>query len=126
MPYESATVKDAYDPRRFIRNPILPPQLAVPPAYYFHSTAGKVDNGNREPMDSNRDIQHKPPQPCMHNKMAPDIALDMTASPFYLSGTKVEQEMNLLQAKSPFNGIVAAAGGHRKVGNVQFALTRMY
>lgn len=121
MPYESATVKDAYDPGRFNRNPILPPQSAILPAYCFH---------NRELMDANHmPMQNKSPQPCTHNKMAPNIALDMTASPFYLPGTKVEQEMNMLHAKSPFNGIAAAAaatGGTRKAGTVQFGFARVY
>lgn len=132
-------MKDAYDPRRFIRNPVLPPQPGISPAYCFHNSSGKLDGYNRDPVEAKHEpVQHKPPQPCLHNKMAPDIALGMRASPFYLTGTKAEPtvresmvESSLVQAKSPYNGLVAAAaaGGdvaHRKVGAVQFGMTKMY
>lgn len=130
LPYDSVSVKDAYDPRRFIRNPVLTPQPGISSAYCFHSSSGKLDNYNREPMEAEREpVQHKPPQP--HS----DIALEMRASPFYLTGTKTERierdsilEASLVQAKSPYNGLVAAAGAvaHRKVGAVQFGMTKMY
>ncbi|KAG6489004.1 mitogen-activated protein kinase 10-like [Zingiber officinale] len=137
--YESASVKDAYDPRRFIRNPVLPPQPGISPAYCFHNSSGKLDGYNREPLEAKHEpVQHKPPQPCLHNKMAPDVALDMRASPFYLTRTKAEPavresmiEASLVQTKSPYNGLVAAAAAasdvaHRKVGAVQCGMTKMY
>ncbi|XP_042430194.1 mitogen-activated protein kinase 10-like isoform X1 [Zingiber officinale] len=136
LPYDSVTVKDAYDPRRFIRNPVLTPQ---PSAYCFPGSSGKLDSYNREPMEAESEsVQHKPPQPHLHNKMASDIALEMRASPFYLTGTKTERierdssilEASLVHAKSPYNGLVAAAAAgavaHRKVGTVQFGMTKMY
>ncbi|CAD5179541.1 unnamed protein product [Musa acuminata subsp. malaccensis] len=130
MPYESGSVKDAYDPRRYIRNAVLPQQPVIPPAYCHHGSAGNLE-ADRE------SIQHKSPQPCIPGKVSPDIALDMRASPFYLSAATAEPaERNtvaasLLQVKSPFNGIVAAAAagagaGHRNVGTVQFGMTSMY
>ncbi|CAL9135161.1 unnamed protein product [Musa textilis] len=107
--YESGSMKDAYDPRRFIRNPVLPLQPAIPP-FCFHGPAGKLGSSNRDPGEAEGEsVQHKPPpHPCIPSKMAPDIAIDMRAS--------------------PFNGIIAAAtaGGHRKVGTIQFGMTRMY
>ncbi|THU46541.1 hypothetical protein C4D60_Mb09t06020 [Musa balbisiana] len=109
VPYESGSMKDAYDPRRFIRNPVLPLQSTIPP-FCFHGPAGKLGSSNRDQVEAEGEsVQHKPPpHPCIPSKMAPDIALDMRAS--------------------PFNGIVAAAtaGGHRKVGTIQFGMTRMY
>ncbi|KAG6531161.1 hypothetical protein ZIOFF_004935 [Zingiber officinale] len=136
LPYDSVTVKDAYDPRRFIRNPVLTPQ---PSAYCFPGSSGKLDSYNREPMEAESEsVQHKPPQPHLHNKMTSDIALEMRTSPFYLTGTKTERierdnsilEASLVHAKSPYNGLVAAAAGgavaHRKVGAVQFGMTKMY
>ncbi|RRT86104.1 hypothetical protein B296_00000204 [Ensete ventricosum] len=109
VPYESGSMKDAYDPRRFIRNPVLPLQPAIPP-FCFHGPAGKLGSSNRDPVEAEGEsVQHKPPpHPCIPSKMAPEIALDMRAS--------------------PFNGIIAAAtaGGHRKVGTIQFGMTRMY
>lgn len=126
MPYESGSVKDAYDPRRFIKNAVFPQQPVIPPAYCHHGSAGNSEADRKS-------IQHKSPQPCMPGKVSPDIALDMRASPFYLSAATAEPaERNtvaasLLQVKSPFNGIVAAAtaaagAGHRNVGTVQFGM----
>lgn len=47
MPYENGGLKDAYDPRRIIRNnTVLPPQhSSIPPEYCFHrgSAIGKTD-----------------------------------------------------------------------------------
>lgn len=136
MPWENANATDAYDPRRYSRNPVLPLQPGVCPAYCFQSTAGRLDNSNRESMaDESESICHKPPQPCLPNKVAPEIALNMRASPFYLVGTtKAEpaeshtMEANLLHVNSPYNGIAAGAGSgpHRKVGTIQFGTTRMY
>ncbi|XP_010926676.1 mitogen-activated protein kinase 10 [Elaeis guineensis] len=141
MPYENGSLKDAYDPRRLMRNPVLPPHPAIPPAYCFHRTADKSENSDRDTAEVEREYniqQHKPPQQFIPSKMAPDIALDMRASPFFLSGgtradaaDRITMEANLLQAKSPFNGIAAAAaaaaaGAHRKVGAVQFGMSRMY
>ncbi|CAL9184198.1 mitogen-activated protein kinase 10-like [Musa acuminata AAA Group] len=137
MPKESGSMKDAYDPRRFARNPVLPVEPAIPP-YCFHSTTGRSENSNRDPIDAERErgpIQHRPSQPGMTSKLTPDIALDTRAAPFYLAGPKADSaerntmEANVLQAKSPFNGIVTAAGGgggHRKVGTLQFGMARMY
>ncbi|CAL9122152.1 unnamed protein product, partial [Musa textilis] len=124
------SVKDAYDPRRFIRNAVLPQQPVIPPAYCHHGSAGNLEVERES-------IQRKSPQPCMPGKVSPDIALDMRASPFYLPAATAEPaERNtaaasLLQVKSPFNGIVAAAAaaagaGHRNVGTVQFGMTSMY
>ncbi|XP_074566433.1 mitogen-activated protein kinase 10-like isoform X2 [Curcuma longa] len=137
LPYDSVSVKDAYDPRRFIRNPVPTPQPGISSAYCFHSSSGKLDSYDREPMEPECEpVQHKPPQPHLHNKMASNIALEMRASPFYLTGTKTERiekdsilEASLVHAKSPYNGLVAAATGavaHRKVGAVQFGMTKMY
>ncbi|CAL9112839.1 unnamed protein product [Musa textilis] len=139
MPKESGSIfKDAYDPRHFARNPVLPVEPAIPP-YCFRSTNGRSENSNSDPIDAERErgpIQHRPSQPGMTSNLAPDIALGTRAAPFYLAGPKADSvernttEANVLQAKSPFNGIVAAAagggGGDRKVGTLQFGMARMY
>ncbi|KAG6504701.1 hypothetical protein ZIOFF_037037 [Zingiber officinale] len=135
MPWENVSVTmDAYDHRQYSRNPVLPLQPGACPAYCFHSTstAGRLESMANE----SESICHKPPQPCLPNKFAPEIALNMRASPFYLIGTtKAEQpaeshamEANLLHVNSPYNGIAAGAGSgpHRKVGTIQFGTTRMY
>ncbi|XP_074574658.1 mitogen-activated protein kinase 10-like isoform X2 [Curcuma longa] len=118
----ASTTKDAayYDPRRYSSNPVLPPQPGVCPAYCFHSTSESI-------------CHKQPPQPCLPNKIAPEIALNMRASPFYLMGTTEAEpaeshamEANLLHLNSPYNGIVAGAGSgpHRKVGTIQFGTAR--
>ncbi|XP_010924325.1 mitogen-activated protein kinase 10 [Elaeis guineensis] len=141
MPYENGSLKDAYDPRRLIRNPVLPPQPVIPPVYCFHRTTGKSESSDRVIAEVGREyVQHKQPQQFIPSKMAPDVALDMRASPFFLSGgtkadpaDRITMETNLLQAKSPYGIAVAAAaaaaaagGAHRKVGAVQFGFSRMH
>ncbi|RWW52943.1 hypothetical protein BHE74_00040596 [Ensete ventricosum] len=127
-------MKDAYDPRRSTRNRVLPVEPAIPP-YCFCSTTGRSENSSRDPVDAEREqgtIQHRPSQPGMPRKLAPDIALDTRTAPFCLAGPKADSaeintiEANVSQAKSPFNGIVTAAGGHRKVGTLQFGMARMH
>lgn len=78
----------------------------------------------------------------MTAKLAPDIAINIDTNPFYMTRagvTKVDHvddritiDANLLQAKAQFGGIGAAAAAaataaaHRKVGTVQFGMSRMY
>ncbi|XP_068667747.1 mitogen-activated protein kinase 10-like [Aristolochia californica] len=128
VPYENGSIKDAYDPRRMIRNAVLPPQGVPPPYCFRRNPTTKLDRLERDPESE------KPP------KLAPDIAIDVNASPFYLSRTSkmdtaedcIAVDTNLLQAKSQFSGITsataaaAAAAAHRKVGAVQYGMSRMY
>ncbi|XP_077252339.1 mitogen-activated protein kinase 10-like [Tasmannia lanceolata] len=46
MPYENGSIKDIYDPRRLIRNAVLPPQ-AIPPAYHFQRNPTKPESSER-------------------------------------------------------------------------------
>ncbi|XP_008798323.2 mitogen-activated protein kinase 10 [Phoenix dactylifera] len=140
MPYENEGLKDSYDPRRLIRNPALPPQPVIPPVYCFHRTTGKSESSDRVAAEVEREyVQHRQPQQFIPTKMAPDVALDMRASPFFLSGgrkadpaDRITMESNLLQARSPYGisaaaaAAAAAAGAHRKIGAVQFGFSRMY
>ncbi|RWR89081.1 mitogen-activated protein kinase 10-like protein [Cinnamomum micranthum f. kanehirae] len=132
VPYENGIIKDAYDPRRLIRNTVLP--QAIPP-YCLRRGTTKPDRSDHA-AEAERDLQPKPTQ-YVAGKLAPDIAIDINASPFYHSRTvkadpvddRIVMDTNLLQAKSQFSGISAAAAAtaaHRKVGTVQFGMTRMY
>lgn len=132
VPYENGIIKDAYDPRRLIRNTVLP--QAIPP-YCLRRSTTKPDRSDHA-GEAERDLQPKPTQ-YVAGKLAPDIAIDINASPFYHSRTvkadpvddRIVMDTNLLQAKSQFGGISAAAAAtaaHRKVGAVQFGMTRMY
>ncbi|KAJ7960678.1 Mitogen-activated protein kinase [Quillaja saponaria] len=105
VPYDNVSVvKDAYDPRTLIRA--------------------------------------KQASQCgMTAKIAPDIAINIDTNPFFMTRagvTKTEHDeriaidTNLLQAKAQYGGMSAAASAaanaaaHRKVGTVQFGMTRMY
>ncbi|XP_010247564.1 PREDICTED: mitogen-activated protein kinase 7-like [Nelumbo nucifera] len=137
MPYEGASsMKDGYD-AMMIRNAVLPPQ-AVPPPYSFRRTGTKQERSSG--TEAERDLLQGKPQPAqcsMAVKMAPEIAIDVNSSPYYLSRevAKAEQvvvddriavDMNLLQAKSQFGASATTAAAHRKVGTVQFGMSRMY
>ncbi|KAK9285543.1 hypothetical protein L1049_024738 [Liquidambar formosana] len=113
--YENGSImKDAYDPRMLIRNAVLPPQ-AVPPAYCYRRTStGKQE---RSTTESERDLPSQTKQDVSKVDRVDDrIAIDT----------------NLLQAKAQFGGIGAAAAAaataaaHRKVGTVQYGMSRMY
>lgn len=128
MPLENGSVKELYDPRRLIHVP--PPQPVLPPAHCFHRTASKSSSK----MGAEADDKPHHPHP---GKVASDIAIDMSASPFFLVGAakppaQIERahgiDANMLQAKPiPYVGITVAAGSaaHRKVGAAQFSMSGM-
>ncbi|XP_008784413.2 mitogen-activated protein kinase 10-like isoform X2 [Phoenix dactylifera] len=133
MPYENGSAKDAYDPRRLVRNALLPAQSAIPPAHGFQTTEGKIDNLERKGVEAERETQQRSPiHQGMPGKMAPDVAVDMQAyrvhpSPGPKAGSSrdiITMDANLLQAQPPYDGIAAAAA-HRKVSSVQFGMARM-
>ncbi|XP_010272645.1 PREDICTED: mitogen-activated protein kinase 8-like [Nelumbo nucifera] len=135
MPFENVTgIKDAYDPR-IIRNAVLPPQ-AAPSPYCYRRTSMKQERSGVEAVRDSSQTKPQPSQCGIAAKLPPEIAIDINTSPYYLSRagvTKAEQvddriviDANLLQAKSQYGGIGAAAAAHRKVGTVQFGMSRMY
>lgn len=137
-----SAIKDAYDHRTLIRNAVLPPQ-ALPPAYcYRRSSTGKQE---RCVGEAERDLSSQAkqvPQCGMAAKLGPDIAINIDTNPFYMTRAGVSKvdhvddrisiDANLLRAKAQFGGIGAAAAAaataaaHRKVGTVQFGMSRMY
>ncbi|KAJ4981149.1 hypothetical protein NE237_031986 [Protea cynaroides] len=138
MPCENGSnVKDGYDPKMLIRNAVLPPQ-GIPPPYCYRRPSMKHERLGAECERDLSQAKPLPPQYSMSAKLAPEIALDMNSSPFYLTRAgvmKADQiddriaiDTNLLQAKSQFGGIApaATAAAHRKVGTVQYGMTRMY
>lgn len=132
--YENGTImKDAYDPRTFIRSTGLPPQ-SVHPAY----TYSKSNTGNQERSERELPSQAKQgPQCSMAAKFAPDIAINIDSNPFFMTRVKkvepaVTNDTNLLQARGHYSGIGVGASGaatgpaQRKAGTVQYGMTRMY
>lgn len=138
VPYEYASViKDSYDPRTFIRGSVLPSQPIPPTYYYQRSSSGNQERPATE-ADKGVSLQTKHAQQCGVNaKIAPDIAINIDSDPFFMTRAgvnKIEQDdriaidTNMLQSKAQYGGIGAAAGAtaHRKVGPVQYGMTRMF
>ncbi|KAK1326432.1 Mitogen-activated protein kinase 10 [Acorus calamus] len=140
VPYENGTIKDIYDPRRLIRNPVLPPQPVVPSAYCFHRNAMKPEGSSDRDMVTDADSevsqqQSRPPHQCMAAKVAPDVGMDGRPSPYYhlsrggktdMMEDRIPMDVNMIQGRSQFVGAPTAGAAHRKVGAVQFVATRMY
>ncbi|KAK9153210.1 hypothetical protein Sjap_000690 [Stephania japonica] len=141
MPYENASsIKDAYDPRTYARNAVLPPQPLPPPYYFRRSNPTKPEGAG---LEAERDLlqsRSQIPQCSMITKLAPEVAIDINPT-FYLSQAGVSKsdqaddrialDANLLQSKSQFATIggisaAAAAAAHRKIGTVQYGMSRMY
>ncbi|KAJ8567944.1 hypothetical protein K7X08_020666 [Anisodus acutangulus] len=133
--------KEKYDPRPQVRSTIGPPQIM--PSVYGYDRSGVVKQ--ERPVETERDMNShaKPMAPCgMAAKLAPDIAINIDTNPFYMMRAGVTKpdrvddritiDTNLLQSKSQYGGIgVAAAAAttaaaHRKVGTVQYGMSRMY
>lgn len=144
VPYEYGNiVKDSYDPRAFIRGSVLPPQ-PVPPAYYYQRPPPPSSTANQERSAKEADkgvvlqAKHGQQQCGVNAKMGPDIAINIDTNPFFMTrvgANKLEKddqiaiETNLLQSKAAqYGGVGAAAGAtaHRKVGTVQYGMTRMF
>lgn len=131
VPYENiSSSKDTYDPRTLVRNAVLPRQ-SIPPAYSY----GRTNMAKQE--RSSNEAQSKPPtQECgIVTKLAPEIAINIDTNPFYMTRAGVPKpehaiDANLLQAKAAQLGGIgaaaAAAATHRKVGTVQYGMSRMY
>ncbi|KAI8551103.1 hypothetical protein RHMOL_Rhmol06G0159000 [Rhododendron molle] len=124
---------------------LLPPQ-ANPPAYcYRRSVSGKLERSSTETererdfSSSSSQAKQVPQFGMAAAKLAPDIAINIDNNPFYMTRAMVDYgvddrvaiDTNLLQAKAQYGGIGAAtaaasAAAHRKVGTVQYGLSRMY
>ncbi|KAJ6709113.1 MITOGEN-ACTIVATED PROTEIN KINASE [Salix koriyanagi] len=133
-------MKDTYDPRTYMRSAVRPSH-AVPSAYcYRKSNTGKQE---RSTLEAETDLpSQKQVQQCgMAAKYAPDVAINIDSNPFFMTrigASKVEHvddrvmiDTSLLQAKAQYGGIGAASAAastaaHRKVGTVQYGMTRMY
>ncbi|RWR86355.1 mitogen-activated protein kinase 8-like protein [Cinnamomum micranthum f. kanehirae] len=124
----------ADEEKRLMWNAVLPPQ-AFPQCCYCSSatkqeTSGHVANEERGLLQPR----------CMQyvvGKLAPGVAIEMNASSLYHSikakpgpiDDRITTGTNLLQLKSQFSGIGGAAPApvaNRRVGAVQFGMTRMY
>ncbi|KAL2316802.1 hypothetical protein Fmac_030678 [Flemingia macrophylla] len=135
VPYDYAgVVKGSYDSRTFIRGSVLPSQPIPPTTHYQRSTSGKQESSATE-ADKGVSLQSKLAQQCSVNaKIAPDIAINIDTNPFFMTrarANKIDQderigtEKKLLQSKAQqYGGISSPA--HRKVGPVQYGMTRLF
>ena len=135
IPYEYASVvKGTYDPRTFMRGSVLPSQPIPPTNHYQRSTSGKQERSATE-ADKGVSLQSKLAKQCGVNvKIAPDTAINIDTNPFFMTRAgvnKIEQddriaiETKLLQSKAhQYGGISTTA--HRKVGPVQYGMTRLF
>lgn len=143
LPYETGN-KEAFDHRNVVRNTVGPAQIM--PSTYCYQRFGAAAKQERPVTEAQKEVsssQHmKPIVHCgMAAKLAPDIAITIDSNPFYMTRAVVKKpdhvsdgisiDTNLLQAKAQYGGIgVGAASGasaaHRKVGAVQFGMSRMY
>lgn len=143
LPYENGNVtKEAYDPRTFVRSAVIPPHIN-PSAYCYPGNGpGKQEKTTMESERISSQSQTRQ-LPCMASKLAPDIAIDIDSNPFYMTRAAVTKDhaddrvtidANLLQSRSQYSGIgvaaaaaaAASAAASRKVGTVQFGISRMY
>lgn len=149
VPYDNGTImKDTYDPRAVTRGTVLPPQ-SLPPSYYYQkpSSVGKQErrgNGTDPERDSSA-LQQVKQVAAQYgaSKLVPEVAINIDSNPFFMtrvgvgklesSDDRIAIDANLLQAKAAqFGGIgasaaaAASAAAHRKVGAVQYGMTRMY
>ncbi|KDP33076.1 hypothetical protein JCGZ_13613 [Jatropha curcas] len=141
-PYDNGSImKDAYDPRTLVRGSVLPTQ-ALPPAYGCRKSSTKQEKSileTQRELSSQKQVQQFGTDTAA--KFAPDIAINIDSNPFFMTRVginKVEPiddrftiNTNLLQAKAQYGGISAAASAttaasHRKVGTVQYGMTKMY
>lgn len=144
VPYENRHIaKDVYDPRTMIRGTVFPSQ-PMPPAYcYNKASMGKQE---RHGTEAEREVAAAHAKQIPHcgiaAKLATDVAINIDTNPFFMTrigGGKMENgeeraaiDANFLAAKTQYGGIGAAAAAaantasHRKVGSVQFGMTRMY
>ncbi|KAK4714546.1 hypothetical protein R3W88_020453 [Solanum pinnatisectum] len=140
LAYDSGN-REKYDPRPQVRNAVGPPQIMS--SVYNYDRSGVVKQERSVETERGMNSHSKPMAPCgMAAKLAPDIAINIDSNPFYMMRAGVTKpdrvddritiDTNLLQAKSQYGGIgVAAAAAttgaaHRKVGTVQYGMSRMY
>ncbi|XP_059663333.1 mitogen-activated protein kinase 20 isoform X2 [Cornus florida] len=142
IPNENGNViKETFDPRTVARSSVLPPQAIHAVYCYGRSGKGKQE---RSATATERDLalQAKQVPRCGTSTMlASDIAINIDTNPFYMTrsgATKLDHadertaiDMNLLQANAHYGGIGAtaattSAAAHRKLGTVQFGLSRLY
>lgn len=140
LPFENGNViKEAYDQRAFVRNTIHVPHVN-PPAYCYRGNGSVKQEKSTMETERISSQTRQLPQCGIASKLAPDIAIDIDNNPYYVTRAAVGNvhvddritiDTNLLQAKSQYSGIsvaaaAAASAASRKVGTVQFGISRMY
>ncbi|XP_017247931.1 mitogen-activated protein kinase 15 isoform X2 [Daucus carota subsp. sativus] len=123
-PYENGNLfAQPYDPRTLVRNGAIPPQAVQPigpPAYCYRQDGTvnqeRVVGREREPSSQQKNI----PESSIGAKLAPEIAINIDPNPFYMT------RVGLPKMEHVEGRISNAASAHRKVGAVQYGMSRMY
>ncbi|KAK1404837.1 Mitogen-activated protein kinase [Heracleum sosnowskyi] len=107
-PYENGNlIAQPYDPRTLMRNAVIPSPAVlpiIPPAYCYTVKQERVVERDRE----------------LAAKLAPEIAINIDTNPFYMT------RVGLPKMEHVEGRIGASASSHRKVGAVQYGMSRMY
>lgn len=135
LPFENGSViKEAYDDNRaFVRNTLHAP-------YCYRGNGSVKQEKSTTDIESISSQTRQFPQCGIAPKLGPDIAIDIDNNPYYVTRAaaaaaavgnnhvddRITIDTNLLQAKSQYSGIGVAAATTRKVGTVQFGISRMY
>ncbi|KAK4787798.1 hypothetical protein SAY86_011631 [Trapa natans] len=148
-PYDNRTImKGTFDPRAVMRTAVLPaPSFA--PSFYYQKSSSMINHERQENgTDSERDSAiQQVKQVAAHygaSKIVQEVDVNIDSNPFFMtrvgmgkldsSDDRIAMDANFLQAKAAhFNGVgvsaaaaVATAASHRKVGAVQYGITKMY
>lgn len=119
-----------------MRGSVLPSQPTPPTSHYQRLTPGKQErSATATEADKCVSLQSKLAQQCCVNgQIAPEIAINIDSNPFFMTRAgvnKIEQDdrigidTKLLQSKThQYGGISTTA--HRKVGSVQYGITRLF
>ncbi|TKY57231.1 Mitogen-activated protein kinase 20 [Spatholobus suberectus] len=117
-----------------MRGSVLPSQPILSTNHYQRSSSGKQERSATE-ADKGVSLQSKLAQRCGVNaKIAPDIAINIDTNPFFMTRTGVNKielderiaiDTKLMQSKAHQYGRISTTA-HRKVGPVQYGMTRFF
>lgn len=88
----------------------------IPPAYCYTVKQERVAEREREFSSQ----QKHTPESSIAAKLAPEIAINIDTNPFYMT------RVGLPKMEHVEGRIGASASAHRKVGAVQYGMSRMY
>lgn len=105
VPNDNGSIRDSYDPRHMIRSSCMPQAIQASCHFQRRATIKREHIG----MDSTEVYENmsQMKQALALPRLIPDVPVNMTATPYYLSQTQALDErtvidVNLLQTKSRY------------------------